>query len=327
MTQTNWRGRALILATIALWAGCDGALAQAWPNKQLRIIVPFVPGGAVDSFTRVLADKLQSQLKVPVVVEDHAGAGGNVGANFVAKSPPDGATFLLSTNGQAVSPAIFKSLPYDPLVDLARVARLATTSTVLVVKNNFPPRDFQQFVAYAKARPGKLSYGSSGVGNNLHLTMEMIKHETGVDMQMVPYGGDAPLYTALIGGDIQAAVVPTTSARPFLVTGDIRAIGVTTAQRVSILPDIPTLQEQGLTGFSVTGWLALFAPGATPRPAIDAAATATRAALDTPELKEAMKNLVLDPGFAGPDEFDKVYRADVERFRKIVKDANIPLQE
>lgn len=320
------RGASLGIAGAAM-ALAAPARAQAFPSKPIHIVVPFVPGGGVDAFGRLLAGKLQERLNSPVLIDNRGGAGGNVGANFVAKAPPDGYTILLHTNGQAVSPAIYKSLPYDPVADFVRVAQLTSTSTALVANNDVPARNFQEFVAYAKSRPGQLNYGSSGVGNNLHLTMEMIKHATGVDIQMVPFNGDAPLYAALIGGQIQFALAPTTFGRPHIESGAIRAIGVTTAKRVSVLPNVPTIAEQGLPDFSVTGWLALFAPAATPRDIVDRLYREAAAAVSSPEFADSINNMTLELAVAGPDEFDRIYRDDVARFRRIVKDANIPLQD
>ncbi len=321
--RRNAWGAALLVALPA----AAPAAAQSWPSKPVHIVVPYVPGGGVDAFGRVLAGKLQDRLGVTVIVDNRGGAGGNVGGNFVAKSAPDGYTILLNTNGQAVTPAIFKSLPYDSLTDLARVARLASTSTALVANNDLPINGFQEFVAYAKARPGKLNYGSSGVGNNLHLTMEMIKNRAGLDIQMVPFGGDGPLYSALIGGQIQFALAPTTFGKPHIDAGEVKAIGVTTAQRVSQLPNVPTIAEQGMPDFSVTGWLGLFAPAGTPRDVVEKLYKAAADVMEAPDFKPILNNLTLDAAVLDPDEFDKLYRDDVDRFKRIVKDANIPMQE
>ena len=317
----------LLFAAFALAAGAQRAAAQAWPNKPVKIVVPFVAGGSVDSLARVFAAKLQELLKTPVVIDNRGGAGGNVGANMVAKSPADGYTILMNINGQAISPSIYKSLPFDPVADFVPVVELVTTSTVIVVNNDLPVKTFQEFIAYAKAHPGKMNYGSTGVGNNLHLTMEMIKAATGTDIQMVPFGGDAPLFTALIGGELQAALVPTTTAKAHVDAGAMRAIAVTTPTRVSTFPNVPTIMEQGMPDFSVAGWLALFAPAGTPRDIVARLARDSAAASNSPELKEPLRNLTLDPAGAGPDEFNKIFVSDVARFRKIIEDAHIPKQE
>jgi tripartite-type tricarboxylate transporter receptor subunit TctC len=317
----------MIVAASAVFAVSTLANAQPFPAKPIHIVVPFVPGGGVDAFGRLLAGKLQERFKQSVIIDNRGGAGGNVGANFVAKAPADGYTILLHTNGQAISPATYKSLPYDPVSDFVRIGQLTSTSTALVANNDVPIKNFQEFVAYAKARPGKLNYGSSGVGNNLHLTMEMIKRAAGIDLQMVPFNGDAPLYTAVMAGEVPFALGPTTFGRAHIESGAIRALGVTTAKRVSTLPNTPTIAEQGLPGFSANGWLALFAPAATPRDIVDRIYREAAAIVSDPEMQTALANLTLDAALAGPDEFDKIYRDDVARYKQVVKDANIPMQE
>ncbi len=318
---------ASIVVSAALLSACTAGSAQTWPAKPIHIVVPYIAGGGVDAFGRILAGKLQERLGAPVVIDNRGGAGGNVGGNYVAKSPADGYTILLNTNGQAVTPAIFKSLPYDSVTDLVRVVRLVSTSTALVANRDLPIRGFRDFVDYVRAHPGQLNYGSSGVGNNLHLTMEMIKNRAGLDIQMVPFTGDAPLYAALIGGQIQFALAPTTFGKPHIDSGEIRAIGVTTAMRVSTLPDVPTIAEQGMPDFNITGWMGLFAPAGTPRDIVDRLARAAGSVIDAPDFRQVLTNLTIDPAVAGPDAFDKIYRDDVARFKQIVSDAHIPMQE
>ncbi len=315
------------LAAFASVAATGAVIAQEWPSRPIRIIVPFPAGGSVDALGRVFAGLLQERLKVSVVVDNRGGAGGNVGANLVAKSPADGYTFLLNTNGQAISPAIYKSLPYDSDKELAPVSALVTTSTVIVVNKDLPAKNFQEFVALAKSKPGKLNYGSTGVGNALHLTMELVMKETGISMQMVPFGGDAPLFNAMIGGEIQAALVPTTTAKGHVVGNAIRAIAMTTSQRVPSWPDTPTIAEQGLPGFGVTGWVGLFAPSATPRDIVERVAKEAKAIVAMPEMLKALDALTLDPLASTPAEFLEMYRADRVKFQKIIKDANIALQD
>ena len=187
--------------------------------------------------------------------------------------------------------------------------------------------NFQEFVALVKAKPGELNYGSTGVGNALHLTMEMLKFETGMNIQMVPFTGDAPLFNTLISGEIQAALVPTTTARGHVESGALRAIAMTTAKRVSTWPDTPTIAEQGMPNFSVTGWVGMFAPAGTPKEIVDRMAREGKTAIGTPELQQALKSLTLDPVGSTPEEFEAIYRADREKFRKVIADAKIPLQD
>ena len=323
--------------TSILFAACAAAVApaidaapvfaQAWPAKPIRIIVPFPASGSVDSFGRVLAARLQEQLKTSVIVENRGGAGGNIGANQVAKSPPDGYTLLLNTNGQAISPSIYKSLPYDSDKDLVRISALTGTSTVIVINPKLPAKNFQEFVALAKSQPGVMNYGSTGVGNALHLTMELVMIETGINLQMVPFTGDAPLFNTLISGEIHAALVPTTTARGHVESGAIRAIAMTTAKRVATWPDTPTIAEQGLPDFAVSGWLGLFAPSGTPREIVDALARESKVAIASPDTQKALVALTLDPLATTPEEFEKIYQSDRAKFQKIIKDARIPLQD
>lgn len=309
------------------FATADRACAQAWPTKTIRIVVPFPAGGSVDALGRVFAARLQDQLKQSVIIDNRGGAGGNLGANVVAKSPPDGYTILLNINGQAISPSIYKSLPYDADNDLVRVTQLVETSTVVVVNPRLPARNLQEFIALAKSKPGVLNYGSTGVGNALHLTMEMLKITAGIDVQMVPFTGDAPLFNTLIAGDIQAALVPTTTAKAHVESGAMRAIAMTTAKRVPTWPDTPTIAEQGFPNFSVTGWVGFFAPAGTPRDIVERIAREAKIATATPEVRMALKNLTLEPIASTPDEFEALYRADRAKFKKIIEDAKIPLQD
>jgi len=195
----RWVACAVALLTLGLTHG--EARAQAYPSKPVRVIVPFAAGGAVDALARIVAAKLQEGLGQPVVVENRAGAGGNTGADAVAKSPADGYTILQNTNGQAISPAIYRTLPFDTLKDFIPVTQLVATSTVLVANTKLPAKSVKELIALAKASPGKLNYGMTGVGNSLHLTMEMLKRAAGIDIQAIPYRGDAPLNTALMAGE------------------------------------------------------------------------------------------------------------------------------
>jgi tripartite-type tricarboxylate transporter receptor subunit TctC len=303
------------------------AFAQNWPSRPIRIIVPYAAGGATDVFARLVASKLQEQLGTPVVVENRAGAGGNIGADAVAKSAPDGYTLLLNINGHAIAPAIYKSLPFDPDKDFIPVTQMASTATAFVVQPNLPVKNFQEFVALAKSRPGDLNYGSTGIGNSLHLTMELLMRDTGIKMEMVPFRGDAPLFQAFMSGDVHAAVVPTSGAKPHLDSGVVRALGVTSAQRVAAMPEIPTLVEQGLPEFVVSGWIGLFAPAGVPRPIIERLAKEVRTGIMAPDMAPRLLSFGLEPTADGPEAFGERYKADRIKFQKIVKEANIALQD
>ena len=312
---------------LALCLNSLPAFAQNWPSRPIRIIVPYAAGGATDVFARLVAGKLQEQLGTPVVVENRAGAGGNIGADAVAKSAPDGYTLLLNINGHAIAPAIYKSLPFDPDKDFIPVTQMASTATAFVVQPNLPVKTFQEFVALAKSHPGALNYGSTGIGNSLHLTMELLMRDTGIKMEMVPFRGDAPLFQAFMSGDVHAAVVPTSGAKPHLDSGVVRALGVTSAQRVAAMPDIPTLVEQGLPEFVVSGWIGLFAPAGVPRPIIERLAKEVRTAIMAPDMGPRLLSFGLEPTVDGPEAFGERYKSDRIKFQKIVKEANIALQD
>jgi tripartite-type tricarboxylate transporter receptor subunit TctC len=291
------------------------------------VIVPYAAGGATDVFARLVAGKLQEQLGAPVVVENRAGAGGNIGADAVAKAAPDGYTLLLNIYGHAIAPAIYKSLPFDPDKDFIPVTQMVSTATAVVVQPGLPVKNFQEFVALAKSRPGALNYGSTGIGNSLHLTMELLMRDTGIKMEMVPFRGDAPLFQAFMSGDVHAAVVPTSGAKPHLDSGVVRALGVTSARRVAAMPDIPTLVEQGLPEFVVSGWIGLFAPAGVPRPIIERLAREVRTAIMAPDMAPRLFSFGLEPAVEGPEAFGERYRADRIKFQRIVKEANIALQD
>jgi tripartite-type tricarboxylate transporter receptor subunit TctC len=317
------RRLALMVLTLAAWP----AFAQTWPSSAIRMVVPFAAGGATDALARIIAGKLQEQLGVAVIVDNKAGAGGNLGANVVAKSAPDGYTILFNINGQAISPALYRSLPYDADKDFVRITQLVSTTSLLVVAPSLPVDNLAQLVAYAKAHPGVLNYGSTGVGTSLHLTMEMLKHETGMDILMVPFRGDAPLFAAMFGGEVQVAIAPMITAKTHIDAGALRAIAVTTAKRAPTMPNTPTIAEQGVAGFDVPGWMGLFAPAGTPRLIVERLWLESQRALAAPDVIPVLRNLAMDAVGSSPDEFDKRYFADRETFRRVVKNANIPLQD
>ena len=232
-------------------------------------MVPFAPGGGVDAMARILAAKMTESLRQPVVVDHRPGAGGTLGTDAVAKAAPDGYTILLQVAGLAAAPALYKSLPFDPVKDLAPVTQVAASTILLVVTPKLPAASTQELIALAKSKPGSLNYGSSGVGAPLHLTMEIFKHSTGINLVHVPFRGDAPLNTALIAGDVQAAFIPTSTGQPLVDAGRVRALGVIGMKRVSALPNVPTLSEAGVKGLESSSWYGVFAPAKTPRAIID----------------------------------------------------------
>ncbi len=316
---------AIALATLALHG--NAAFAQTYPSKPIRIVVPFAAGGAVDTLARLIGGKLSESLGQPVIVENHPGAGGNLGADAVAKAAPDGYTILQNTNGQAISPALYRSLPFDPVKDFIPVTQLVATSTVVVANPKLPATSLNELVALAKSKPGRLNYGMTGVGNQLHLTMEMLKRAAGIDLQAIPYRGDAPLNAALIAGDIDVAIVPIATARPLIESNRLRALAVTGAARSPALPKVPTIGEDTLPGFESSGWQGYFVPANTPRDVVTIIQRAAVKALSAPDVLERLKAFGNEPVGSTPAEFDAKFRADLALFAKIIREAHIPVQD
>jgi tripartite-type tricarboxylate transporter receptor subunit TctC len=321
-----WRLATAILCGALLAVGTGTATAQPYPSKPIRVIVPFAAGGAVDALARIISAKLQEQLGQPVIVENRAGAGGVTGADLVAKAPPDGYTILQNTNGQAISPAIYRTLPFDALKDFIPVTQLVATSTVLVANPKLPAKTVPELIALAKAQPGKLNYGMTGVGNSLHLTMEMFKRAAAIDIQAVPYRGDALLNPALIAGEIDVAIVPIGTIVPLIEGGQLRALAVNSATRSAVLPEVPTMAEAALPGFEAAGWQGYFVPVGTPREIVERIQRETAAAIALPDTQARLKVMGNDPVGSTAEEFSVKFRADVAKFQQVVREAGIPLQ-
>ncbi len=318
---------ALALGLAALVPNCGSALAQSFPARPVRIIVPFAAGGAVDDLARIIGAKLGAAFHQPVVVENHAGAGGNLGADVVAKSAPDGYTILQTTNGQAISPALYRALPFDAVADFIPVTQLVASTLVLVAGPGLPVKSTRELIALARSRPGKLNYGSSGVGNPLHLTMEMIKFAAGIEIEPVPYRGDAQINTALMAGEVEVAVVPLATSLPLIAAGKLRALGVTSARRAAALPDVPTIAESGVAGFASSSWQGFFVPARTPRDVVDLIQRETADVLQGPDIRERLAALSYEPVGSTPPEFDAYFKSELARFAGVVKQAHIPPQD
>jgi tripartite-type tricarboxylate transporter receptor subunit TctC len=316
---------AVVVSALAL--GGSAAHAQSYPNKPIRVVVPYAAGGAVDALARMVAAKLQEAVGQPVIVENRAGAGGNTGAAEVAKSPPDGYTILQNTNGQAISPALYRSLPFDPLKDFTPVIQLVGTSTVLVANPKFPAKSLKELIALAKAKPGSLNYGMTGVGNSLHLTMEMLKRAAGIDILAIPYRGDAPLNTALIAGEVDVAIVPIGTAVPLIEGGQLRALAVNSAHRSPALPNVPTVSEDAIPGFEAAGWQGYFVPGQTPRDVVAFIQRETAKVIANPEMQARLKAMGNESVGSTTEAFEARFKSDLAKFAKVVKEANIPTQD
>jgi tripartite-type tricarboxylate transporter receptor subunit TctC len=310
----------LVCATALLAAGLQApALAQApaWPTKPVRIVVTFPPGGAPDTLARVLADKWGS-LGQPVTVDNKPGAGGNIGADVVAKSAPDGATLVIGTVGtHAINPALYAKMPYDNLKDFTPISFLASTPNLLVLNKSVPANNVKELVALAQREP--LAFGSSGSGTSIHLSGELFNTLAGTKMQHIPYKGRAQAIPDLMGGRIAMIFDNMPSALPLVKSGELKALGVTSAQRSPAAPDIPTIAEAGLPGFEATSWFALLGPAGMPREVQLRISQEVARVLALPDVKEKLATLGLEPNPGTPEALKAVIQRETDKWAKVVK--------
>jgi tripartite-type tricarboxylate transporter receptor subunit TctC len=302
------------------------AVAQAWPAKTVHIVVPFPPGGGVDLVARPFAQKFGEAWGQPVVVDNRPGAGGNIGAEVVAKSAPDGYTLLATTTGHAVAPSLYKKLPFDPIKDFAAASQLTSTYLVLVA-NPSMPGTLKELVALAKKQPGKLNYGHTGLGVAPHLVGEMLKIAAGIDIVMVTYKGDAQSVPAMMSNEVQMGFSPPTTVVQLVKTGKLRAIAVSGARRGAVFPDVPTVTEAGYPDVTYNGWVGLFARGGTPHDVLAKIAAEADKALKTPEITSQLPVWGAEAAGGSPEAFDKRYRSDIAFYAKLIKQAKIPQVE
>ena len=302
---------------------CGGACAQGrYPTKPVRIVVSFAAGGPTDTVARVTGAKLAELLGQPFVVENRAGAGGNVGADVVAKATPDGYTLLLATvSTNAINPGLYKKMPYDPVRDFAPIGQIGITPTLLAVHPSVPAKDVRSLIALLKANPGKYNYGSSGLGSILHLCGEQFKTGAGgLNVVHVPYKGSAPMMADLVGGQISMAFDATPTVLPQVQAGAVRAVGAGMATRARALPELPTLQEQGVKGFECYTWNAILAPAKTPPAIVARLSEAINKALDDPALFKRLQDVGVDPTPGGtPEKLAEFIKAELAKWAPIIK--------
>lgn len=309
--------RFLLLLFIALAAPVSG---QSYPSKPVRMIVTFPPGSTPDIVGRALASRLQEAMGQPFVVENRAGAGGNIGADAVAKAAPDGYTLLVSTNGVfAINKALYKTMPFDPDKDLAPLSLLATAPQMLVVHPSLGLKDFKGFVEYAKRNPGKLSYGSVGAGSASHLTMELLKSDAGVDLVHVPYKGFPPAVTDLLAGNIHAMFAIVPGVLPHVKAGRMNALAVTALKRGSLAPDVPSVAELGLPQLESLAWIGLGAPAGLPREVVDRITSETTRGMQRPEVRELLGKQGFDVVAGSPQEFQRWIKAESEKWVRVIR--------
>ena len=319
--------RALVQA-LALAAALAGgsAMAQAWPSKPISLVVPFPAGGTTDVLARALAEKLTLSLGQTVIVESKPGAGATLGADFVAKSKPDGYTLLVGAVHHAIASSVYKKLPYDFQKDFAPITEIALVPNVLVVNAATPAKNLAELVALLKAQPGKHNYGSNGNGTAQHLIGTQFENMTGTDFSHIPYKGSGPLATDLLGGQITMSFDTVTPVLPHIKAGKLRALAVTTAKRSSALPDVPTLDEAGLKGFNIGTWFGVLAPAATPKDIVARLNTEMVKVIQSPEFRKRMDEIGAEPIGNSAEQMAAQIRSETDKFAKLVKDAKVVIE-
>ncbi len=314
----------ILAAVLALLLNLAPACAQDYPNRVVRIVVPYAPGGGVSILAQTLGNRMSELMKQPVIVENRPGGGGNVGADAVAKSAPDGYTLLMHSSAMASAASLYHKLPFDPLKDLAPVSMVVATQFVIGGSPKNPAKDLRDLVALAREKPGAYNFGSSGPGSSLHLFAELFKTVAGIDLVHVPYRGDAQLVTALSADEIQLAFLPQANGIAGVQGNLIRGLGVTGTRRMEALPDVATALAQGLNGLEVGSWIALFAPAGTPTAIVSAIQQFLAEALADRKVREWLISTGQEPVGNTPAEFAALFKADIARFAKVVESAKIP---
>jgi tripartite-type tricarboxylate transporter receptor subunit TctC len=309
-----------IIAASCLCIVSAAGHAQTFPAKTIRIVVPFAPGGANDIIARVVSQRLAEPLGQQVIVDNRGGAGGALGAEQVVRSPADGYTLLLANPGpNAINPVLQPKTPYDPIKDFTMITLMAVSPQVLVIHPSMPVRSAKDLVALAKARPGQINYGSSGIGAITHLGMEFFKARTKTDMVHIPYQGANLSLTGLIGGQISTMFAALGSITNMLGTNKVKAIGVAANQRTPLLPDVPTIAESGIKDFEVVNWFGIVGPANMPRPVVDRLNQAINRVVQAPETKERFSNLGFEPRGGTPEDLDRHIKAEIARWASVIK--------
>lgn len=317
-----------LLGAVVMVVVAGSAVAQSWPNRSVRLISPFAPGGGADITSRALAQKLTVALGQQVIVDNRGGAGGMLGVDLAAKSPPDGYTLVLGTIGPiAINPSLLSKMPYDPLKDLAPISQAAVAVNVLVVHPSLPAKSVKELVAIAKARPTDLNYGSSGSGAADHLAGELFNAMVKVKMTHIPYKGGAPAMLDLVSGNVQLVFSTLSTATAAIDGGKVRALAVAGSKRFEGMPDLPTMSEAGLKGFEVNNWYGLFAPAGTAKDIIAKANAETVKALAAPDVKKRLMDAGIIAVSSSPEGFSSYIRAETAKWGKVIKEAGIKLEQ
>jgi tripartite-type tricarboxylate transporter receptor subunit TctC len=295
------------------------SFAQSYPSKPVRLVAPFPPGGATDVLARLVAQKLSAAFNQSFIVDNRPGAGGNIGAEIVAKAPADGYTLLMGSTALAINVSLYKNLTYSFIRDLAPIAQVATVPNVLVVNTSIPAHSMEELISVARAKPGKLNLASSGNGSVGHLSGEMLKLIANINVSHVPYKGSSAVINDLIGGQVDLTIESVVATLPHIQTGKLRALGVTSENRSALLPQVPTMEEQGLKAFLSSGWSGVLAPAGTPTDIIVRLNAEIAKALQGTDMKELLLSLGAEPASGTPAEFASFLKADVDRWAKFVR--------
>ena len=309
--------RSLAFALLAAVAGA--AMAQQYPSKPVRVVIPWPPGGSNDVVGRIVMQKVAEYMGQQFIVDNRAGAAGSIGADVVAKAPPDGYTIMVHSTSHVGNAHLYKKLPYDTLKDFTGVALLAAQPGALTVHPSLPAKTVKEFIALAKARPGTINYSSSGNGSAPHLSMALLVAMTGINLVHVPYKGGAPQVTALVSGETQASLATVSTVLVHVQSGRLRAIGVSSNKRTSTLPDVRTIAESGVPGYEMSPWIGVFVPAATPKDLIAKLNSEVNKALKSPDVSQLLASQALDALGGTPEEFDARIKADYEKYGKLIK--------
>lgn len=317
--------RLLVLSLLLAFAGSASA-QQGYPNKPIRFIVPYAPGGSTSNVARLIGQKLTEAWGQQVIIDNRPGGNTVIGSEALAKSPPDGYTISLAASTHATVPHLLASLPYDPIKDFTPVATLVTTQLVLVLHPSVPANNLQEFIALAKSKPGQLNFASVGTGSSTHLAGELFNNVAGVKMQQVPYKGTAPALTDLIGGQVQLNFDTPITSIPHIKSGKLKAIAITGKTRLAALPQVPTFAEAGLPNYDFQLWMGVLAPAGTPKEIVNKLNTEIAKILTMPDMKEKLVSQGLEPFVSTPDQFAALIKSDITKFGQVIKTANIKLE-
>jgi len=318
--------RALALAA-AIMASAFVNAAEPYPAKVIRMIVPYSPGGTGDNIGRAVGAKLGELLGQQVIIDNRPGAGGNIGAEATVRAAPDGYTVVMAATSLASNPALQRKMPFDPLKDLVPVSGCCEVPMIVVVHPSLPVKNIKEFVAYAKAYPGKLTYASSGIGTSSHLAAELFRVQTGIDMLHAPYRTDALAMPDLLSGQVPVMFMFQTAALPQVRAGKLRALAVSTAQRSPLAPELPTVAEAGAPGYEFSGWFGIFAPAATPKEIVHKIAAASVKAVQSPDLRERLSQQGFMPVASDPEQFAAFFRGEVTKWARVVKEGGLQPQD